>query len=334
VLYMGFNLGSNSHRLQATSGFQMTAPPPKYLGLSTKGLYILSCIVGIVYIALVAALLPDAENVPAPQALQVAVGGSVFFGIFLTIVGVRLGWSSVEACAPDANPARTLRLVNPAGVRRQQLIYLAAGVFVVIGAMSSLSTTYPRWAGHGSHPSTPTVALPNLDDLLADKPATATDPRPAAAPPPAQAPLSASAPPPVPEQEAPPAPTLVPTQAQVAPSAPVPQNPASSLSIRTYGNVVASYFPGESAVDAVSKGLSKIKSSLSVSGIDYLGYPDYELECEKDGQCFNGTGTPFGSAADNAKEMFPVNPADIQQYALQCNVICHDSQGQIIGSAP
>jgi antitoxin component YwqK of YwqJK toxin-antitoxin module len=141
----------------------------------------------------------------------------------------------------------------------------------------------------------------------------------------------ASAPQPASGNEAsPPQPAL----AQRPTPATATQNSAPSLTSTTYGNVVASYFPGESAEDAVRDGLSKIKSSLSVSGIDYLGYPDYELECGKDGQCFNGTGTPFGDVADNAKEMFPVNPADIQQYALQCHVICHDSQGQIIGSAP
>ena len=81
-------------------------------------------------------------------------------------------------------------------------------------------------------------------------------------------------------------------------------------------------------------GLSKINSSISVDSIDTLGYPAYSLECEKNDQCFNGTGTPFGSTGDNAKEMFPVNPADIQQYGLKCDLICYDSQGRIIGRDP
>lgn len=157
VLYMGFSLGSNSHRLQAANGFHLASSPPKYLGLSTKLLYILSCVAGIVYIGAIAALLPDADNAPAPHALQVAVLGAVFFGVFLTLVGVRLGWASVEGGAPGTDPAKALLLVNPAGVKRQQLIYLVAGVFVLVGSLSSLSETYPRWAGVGRDTSASTT---------------------------------------------------------------------------------------------------------------------------------------------------------------------------------
>jgi len=80
--------------------------------------------------------------------------------------------------------------------------------------------------------------------------------------------------------------------------------------------------------------LSKVNSGLSVDGIDYLGYPEYSLECEANGQCVNGTGTPFGSVTDVAKEMFPVNPVDVQKYELKCQTICYDSQRLIIGRAP
>ncbi|GAB2582920.1 hypothetical protein [Dyella jejuensis] len=333
VLYMGFNLGSNSHRLQAIDGFQPASSAPKYMGLSTKVLYLLSCVVGILYIGVIAALLPDAGDTAAPQALQVAVSGAVFFGVFLTIVGVRLGWSSVAACAPGIDPAKTLRLVNPAGVKRQQLIYLAVGVFVLVGSFSSLSNTYPRWAGDGSNGS---AALaqddPSLASLLSDD-STPTGQQPAAPAQPSRfqqgAPSQQMS-----QQEAVSTPTPAPAQASVQLPSPAAPGQAPLLTRDTYGNAVASYFPGESAQDALTDGLSKISSSLSVDDVDYLGYPAYSLECEKNGQCVNGTGTPFGPVADVAKEMFPVNPSDIRKYGLKCNLICYDSQGQIIGRAP
>lgn len=188
VLYMGFNLGSNSHRLQATHGFQLAIPPPKYLGLSTKVWYILSCVIGIVYIGVIGVLLPDADNAPAPQALLVAVIGAAFLGLLLTLVGIRLGWSSVEACAPGTDPAKTLRLVNPAGVKRQQWIYLGAGVFVLIGALSSLSHTYPRWAGDGSDaPASSAQGGETLEDLEAQVSSTSTESKQAATAQPTQA---------------------------------------------------------------------------------------------------------------------------------------------------
>lgn len=153
MLYMGFNLGSNSHRLQAINGFHLAPQSPKYLGLPAKAMYVLSFIAGIVYLGIIAALKPDDAGVAMPQALQVAVFGAAFFGVFLTIVGVRMGWSSVEESAPGTDPAKTLRLVDTNGVKRRQLIYLAAGIFVLIGSLSSLSVTYPRWAGDGSDTS-------------------------------------------------------------------------------------------------------------------------------------------------------------------------------------
>lgn len=184
VLYMGFSLGSNSHRLQAANGFHLASSPPKYLGLSTKVLYILSCVAGIVYIGVIAALLPDADNAPAPHALQVAVLGAVFFGVFLTLVGVRLGWASVEGGAPGTDPAKALRLVNPAGVKRQQLIYLAAGVFVLVGSLSSLSETYPRWAGDGGDTSASTIKEEqSLADTWFGSSTPSTDPQSAASAP-------------------------------------------------------------------------------------------------------------------------------------------------------
>jgi len=326
VLYMGFNLGSNSHRLQATHGFQLASPPPKQMGLTINLLYVLSCVVGIVYIVVIGLLLPDADNAAAPQALQVAVIGAVFFGVFLTLMGVRLGWCSVEACAPGTDPSKAVRLGNPAGVKRQQWIYLVAGIFVLVGSLSSLSVTYPRWAGNGSNASGSSAqGGETLEDLEAQVAAASTD-QPQATLAQASPPQPSAPSPQTPHQE------VVPTPAQAP--APVAQGKATSLTGNTYGNVVASYFPGESNLDAVMDGLLKINSSLSVDGIDILGYPTYSLECEKNGQCVNGTGTPFGSVADNAKEMFPVNPADIRQYGLKCDVICYDSQGQIIGRAP
>lgn len=203
VLYMGFSLGSNSHRLQAADGFHLASSPPRYLGLSTKALYILSCVVGIVYIGVIAALLPDGDNAPAPHALQVAVLGAVFFGVSLTLVGVRLGWASVEGGAPGADPAKALRLVNPAGMKRQQLIYLAAGVFVLVGSLSSLSETYPRWAGDGGDTSASTTQEEqSLADTWFGSSTPSTDPQSAVSasqPPTGQ---GESAPRPAPTQDA------------------------------------------------------------------------------------------------------------------------------------
>lgn len=121
---------------------------------------------------------------------------------------------------------------------------------------------------------------------------------------------------------------------QAFPAARLEPKQPTTLSGDTYGNVVASFFPGEKAEDAMMDALGKVNSSLSVDSIDYMGYPAYSLECEKDGQCVNGTGTPFGSVADVAREMFPVNPADVERFGLKCNVVCYDSQGLIIGRAP
>jgi len=129
-------------------------------------------------------------------------------------------------------------------------------------------------------------------------------------------------------------PVKEPVPAQVSSPAAVAPGQPPSFTGNTYGNVVASYFPGESAQDAVMDALSKVNSGLSVDGIDYLGYPEYSLECEANGQCVNGTGTPFGSVTDVAKEMFPVNPVDVQKYELKCQTICYDSQRLIIGRAP
>ena len=194
VLYMGFNLGSNSHRLQATNGFQLTPKPPRYLRMSMTVLYVLSFVVGIVYVGVIGALIPGGNKTAAPQALHIALIGSVFFGVFLTVVGVRMGWSSVEASVQGTDAATTSRLVNPAGVKRQQLIYLAAGVFVLICSLASLSHTYPRWAGEGSDASTsPTQDGATLASLLPDDSATSTDQQKVPPPEPTQAPQPADA---------------------------------------------------------------------------------------------------------------------------------------------
>ena len=123
-----------------------------------------------------------------------------------------------------------------------------------------------------------------------------------------------------------------PTAIPAATTTSVKTTPA--LSSETYGNQVASFFPGESAQDAALDALGKINSALNVDGIDIMGYPMYSLECEANGQCVSGTGEAIGSLADTAKAMFPVNPADVERGGLKCNVICHDSKGFVIGRDP
>ena len=113
------------------------------------------------------------------------------------------------------------------------------------------------------------------------------------------------------------------------------QGSGAKVTMSTYGNVVASFFPGKPPLDAIQDALTSIHSELSVTDIAPSGYPEYQVECEANGQCVGGTGTSMGAAADVAKEMFPVNPADIGQGGVTCGqYICNDGKSNVIGRAP
>lgn len=113
------------------------------------------------------------------------------------------------------------------------------------------------------------------------------------------------------------------------------RNVGASVTANTYGNVVASFYPGKSPLDAIDDALILIHSELTVMDMAPSGYPEYQIECEPSGQCVGGTGAPMGSAADVAKEMFPVNPADVGQGGVTCGqYICNDGKGNVIGRNP
>jgi hypothetical protein len=113
------------------------------------------------------------------------------------------------------------------------------------------------------------------------------------------------------------------------------QGGGSKVTMNTYGNVVASFYPGKSPLDAIGDALVSIHSELTVLDMAPSGYPEYQVECESNGQCVGGTGTPMGGASDVAKEMFPVNPADVGQGGITCSrYICNDGKGNIIGRSP
>jgi len=147
--YMAFGHGRSSHSLRAANGFQQSPAKLVFLGMTTKLWYTAAAIAGIVMVVGVVASYPDDNGAGATGALYFATFSSFFFCGFLTRVGLRMGWSSVTACEPGTDPARVLRLVNPDAVKRQQLIYTLAGLLVLLGALSSLSASYPLWA-HGS----------------------------------------------------------------------------------------------------------------------------------------------------------------------------------------
>ena len=108
-----------------------------------------------------------------------------------------------------------------------------------------------------------------------------------------------------------------------------------TLTLSTYGNQVASFFPGEAPKDAVRDALGKVNSMLDVNAVTASGYPDYALECESNGQCVNNGGMSLGSLQDVAKQMFPVNAGDLNRYGFTCNIICYDATGKmIVGSDP
>ena len=113
------------------------------------------------------------------------------------------------------------------------------------------------------------------------------------------------------------------------------QGGPAGVTINTYGNVVASFYPGKSPLDAIDNALVSIHSELTVMDMAPSGYPEYQVECESNGQCVGGTGTPMGDAANVAKEMFPVNPADVGQGGITCGqYICNDGKGNVIGRNP
>lgn len=113
------------------------------------------------------------------------------------------------------------------------------------------------------------------------------------------------------------------------------QGGSSKVTTNTYGNVVASFYPGKSPLDAIDDALVSIHSELTVLDMAPSGYPEYQIECESNGQCVGGTGTPMGTASEVAKEMFPVNSADVGQGGITCGqYICVDGKGNVIGRAP
>ena len=113
------------------------------------------------------------------------------------------------------------------------------------------------------------------------------------------------------------------------------QGGGSKVTPNTYGNVVASFYPGKAPVDAIDDALESIHSELTVMDMAPSGYPEYQIECEANGQCVGGTGTPMGSASDVAKEMFPVNPTDVGQGGITCGqYVCNDGKGNVIGRNP
>jgi len=257
---------------------------------------------------------------------------SLFVSIALVVlaslyVGLRYGWRSADTALSDVLPvmANTERVgagltpidKSTSGRPRRKTALIVGGI-AVIGAILGLG--FFMRSGESSPPN---AADQQVEDAVSK---AISDP--VVIPAPAES-VSASASPPRAGEAA----TSTTTSVQRATPTPS-QRDTPPLTYAVYGNVVASYFPGEPAEDAVADALSKLNSTLSVSAIDYLGYPVYALECEKNGQCVNGTGTPFGSTVEVAREMFAVNPSDVQKYALKCDVVCHDSQGQIIGSAP
>ncbi|MFC3652821.1 hypothetical protein ACFONN_14785 [Dyella humi] len=113
------------------------------------------------------------------------------------------------------------------------------------------------------------------------------------------------------------------------------QGGSSKVTPSTYGNVVASFYPGKSPLDAIGDALVSIHSELTVLEMAPSGYPEYQVECESNGQCVGGIGTPLGTVADIAKEMFPVNPTDVGQGGITCGqYICNDGKDNVIGRAP
>jgi len=165
-LYMAYNHGINSHRLQASNGFQPTVTKPVFLGMTAKLWYIAAAVAGIVMVGVVMALYPDDNSTGATSALYFATFSSFFCCGFLTRIGLRMGWSSVAECEPGMDAAKVMRLVNPEAMRRQQLIYTLVGLVVLIGALSSLSTSFPQWANGNASSSALTPEEQGLSNAL------------------------------------------------------------------------------------------------------------------------------------------------------------------------
>lgn len=113
------------------------------------------------------------------------------------------------------------------------------------------------------------------------------------------------------------------------------QGSGAKVTMSTYGNVVASFYPGKPPLDAMQDALTLIHSELSVTDMAPSGYPEYQVECESNGECVGGTGTPMGAVTDVATEMFPVNPMDIGRNGIACDqYVCKDGKGNVIGRNP
>lgn len=164
--YIAFGHGRSSHNLQATNGFQQAATKPVFLGMTPKLWYITAAVAGVVMIVGVMAMSPEDISAGAPSALYFATFSSFFCCGFLTRVGLRMGWSSVTECEPGTDPAQVIRLVNPEAVKRQQLIYTLAGLLVLLGALSSLSTSFPLWANGSGNSSALTPEEQGLRNAL------------------------------------------------------------------------------------------------------------------------------------------------------------------------
>lgn len=162
-LYIAYNHGRNSHQLQAVNGFQQAVAKPLYRGMTAKHWYIAAAIAGIVMVIGVLVLHPEDSSARAPEALYFAIFCSFCGCTLLTRVGLCMGWSSVTECEPGTDPKKVVHLVNADAMRRHQLIYSIAGLVVLLGALSSLATSYPVWMSGTS--STSQVLTPEEQGL-------------------------------------------------------------------------------------------------------------------------------------------------------------------------
>lgn len=119
----------------------------------------------------------------------------------------------------------------------------------------------------------------------------------------------------------------------------IPVKPASPFTDTTYGNTLTAYYPGHTALDAAKLAYQWNRVPVSVSDVDELGYPVVII------------------GEDNFKQLFPVNPADVQlaknidpfsnnQFDILKEIqlspnklfclgfICYNSNAQPVGRAP
>jgi hypothetical protein len=89
----------------------------------------------------------------------------------------------------------------------------------------------------------------------------------------------------------------------------------------------------QAQLDTMNAMLTKM-GDLEALDVDQEGYPILSLECEANGKCINSGGMVLGTVAEVAKEMPPVKSADIIAHDIKCDVICKNSDGQIIGRSP